>query len=529
MFNPRATTDVPDRCMPMTVKSFKAIPRCRARWQGSRSCRRRSPRGARSGTLRLAAARSATRQSGQTSGGVPPGLDRGTSGRIRFPVPEPPRLIAKYYFEQHVVPLLRARGYESVLDFVATQAERAREGARPVSIALYGSSAAELAPRLARRLLERKVDRFHIDCLGVSESVAQAARLEARQLSVTGYLSLMCPEGVVPRRSPGTYDVHFSQDFLYRGDDRAALLDSIDASMTPSSVLVLSEPIGEPGVEAREARDIVGFLCSKLLPRHGTLSDVEPVRAMPRDNGLMSAVEERFALAACMSFGGIVDPFIEPSTGLAFHSTMSEDRRFIDFVGNLEQRLRNFLSPTRVIAAVGKSGSIESPATFPLLPSEAREQLVIPEETWFDFEAVDEVFAHLMDGKSDRPYLGTGFYEWDSDAQVRWAGPLFSLKLPVPQQANPLTCRVLVECHTPVLFPSGGLSVFAGGRRVKRIEDVYSRLRENNELSWDIETHGGDVEVTCAFDQSQKTPDSVDDRDLSVAINRFTASIVWKS
>lgn len=408
-------------------------------------------------------------------------------------------------------------------------AERAREGARPLSTAMYGSSAVELAPLLARRLLERKVDRFHIDCLGASESVAQLARLEARRLGVSGYLSLIGPEGAVPKRAPGTYDVHFSQDFLYRVDDRDGLLDSIDSSMIASSVLLLSEPIGQPGVEAAEAEDIVGFLCSKLLPRHGTWSDFESTRAMPRDNVLISALEKRFVVAECVSFGGIVDPFIETSTGIVLHARMSEDRRFIDFIGDLERRLREFLSPTRMISAVRKSGSIESPAEFPRLPSGPAKQLVIPEETWFDFESVDEVFAHVMDGRTDAPYLGTGFYEWDAGAQVRWAGPLFSLRAPIPEQPKPVTCRVLVECHTPLLDCGGGLSVFAGGSRVARIEDVYSRLHENSELTCEIETQGGLVEVTCVFDQSQKPPDPVDERDLSVAINRFTVSIVWKT
>lgn len=345
---------------------------------------------------------------------------------------------------------------------------------------------------------------------------------------MTGYLSLMCPEHEIPRRPPGTYDVQFSENFLHRADDRDALLDSIETCMTTSSMLLVSEPIGQPGVEAAEAEDIVGFLCSKLLARHRTRPDPEAARAMPRDNGLLAALEKRFVLASCVSFGGIADPFIDPSSGLVFDARMSEDRRFVDFVGDLERRLRGSLSPTRVIAALCKSGSIESSLTFPGLPAAPCEQLVIPAETWFDFEPADEVVAHVMDGKTDAPYLGAGFHDWEPEEGIRWAGPLFSLRLPIPKQDEPVTCRVVVESYDPLVLAGGGVSVFANGVRVKRIESVYPHFREDRALAAEFETRGGSVEVTWVFDESQKLPDSVDDRELSIVVRRFAAYVCSK-
>lgn len=460
----------------------------------------------------------------------PAGLDDDPPARVGSGQKSVPSVIANHYFERYVTPLLRLPGglrAPGQLGFLAAQIERVRQGERPISIATLGSTSAKDAPVLARLLVDRGIERFHVDCLGVSEELSGSLRLDGRRLGVTGYLSQVTPDGVIPRRDPGVYDAVYSHDFLHRAEDRDALLSSIDGAMTDTSVLVLNEPIGSPGVEAEEAWQIVDYLLSKLLPRHGTHSDPDALRGLPRDSGLLQALARKFSPLECVPFGGIVDAFLAPSSGLSFDAKLREDVRFIDFVGDLEQRLRPALSPTRVIAAL-KKGTTKAQARLPALSPEPRAQLVIPEETWFDFEPVDEVVTHVMDGETDAPYLGQGFHTWERVNSLRWSGPLFTLRLPIPERAAKVTCHVEIECHLPVATPGGGATFFVGGMRVGRVENVYTELARDPWLRLEFETHGGPLEVTCVLDASQKMPDPVDERELSVAVRSFTAGIAWR-
>lgn len=420
-----------------------------------------------------------------------------------------------------MLPLLEAQGYESTVEFVVRSAEGAREGERPLSIAAYGRGAAEQAPALARRLLERGIQRFHVDCFGVTTEVAISVRRVARHAGVTGYLTLLASDGLSPPRVPATYDVHWVSDFLHTTEDVEAAVAALDSMMSDSSALVVDEPLGAPGVPADEARDIVYFLSSKLLPRHGQSRDPDPPTHASRGGGLLRSLEKRFAIASLVAFGGLADPFVEPAAGFVFDVERSEDRRFVSFLGALEERFRGTLTPTRVIAALRKAGAVETKVLLPALPSSPREQLVIPEDMWFDFEPVEEVFSHELSGKADAPYLGSGFFDWEPENELRWAGPLFSVRVPLPESPEPHTCRVVFECHPPGRSPGGGVTLFANGARVQRIEDVYARLAEEPEIAFELRSHGGVTEVTCVFDRSQKLPDPVDDRELAVAVRRI--------
>ncbi len=420
-----------------------------------------------------------------------------------------------------MLPLLQAQGYESTVDFVVRSAEGAREGERPLCIAVYGRRAAEQAPALARRLLARGIHRFHVDCFSVTTEVAIAVRHLARAAGVTGHLTLLESDGISPPRVPATYDVHWVSDFLHTTEDVETAVAALDSMMSDSSALVVDEPLGAPGVPADEARDIVYFLSSKLLPRHGQSRDPDPPTHASRGGGLLRALEKRFAIAGLIAFGGLADPFVDPAAGFVFDVERSEDRRFVSFLGALEDRFRGALTPTRVIAALRKAGAGESPLRLPAQPASSREQLVIPEDMWFDFEPMEEVFAHELCGKADTPYLGTGFFDWEPDNEIRWAAPLFSVRVPLPESAEPHSCRVVIECHQPASSPGGGATLFANGARVQRIEDVYGKLNEDSQIAFEFRTHGGVTEVTCVFDRSQKVPDPVDDRELAIAVRRI--------
>jgi hypothetical protein len=94
------------------------------------------------------------------------------------------------------------------------------------------------------------------------------------------------------------------------------------------------------------------------------------------------------------------------------------------------------------------------------------------------------------------------------------------MRLPIPPSEEPHVCRVQLECHQPLNEAGGGVAVFVNGTRVGRIESVYSHLAKGEPLVSEFTTCGGTVDVSYVFDESQKAPDPVDDRDLAVAVVR---------
>lgn len=272
-----------------------------------------------------------------------------------------------YWAERFVRPLLAevgAAGLDALWDSqVAEQCiRRAPESARLVSLGA-GNGVEEL--RLAARLAERGISNLELVLLELNPAMIERGLAYAEELGLSERVRAEKTDlnEWVARESA---DVYLAVHSLHHVVELEHLYGEVARALHPEGVLLVNDMIGRNGhVRWPEAREVVDAIWRLAPDRYkynhylGRVDDEYPdvdcsgegfegIRAQD----VLPLLLATFHAEIYVTFGNVIDPFVDRVYGPNFDPGRIEDARFIDAVAHIDDGAIDLglLTPTHLIA-----------------------------------------------------------------------------------------------------------------------------------------------------------------------------------
>lgn len=305
--------------------------------------------------------------------------DRVREEITRFSVEEtvndlPP--IFHYWSNNYLRPLLESFGFSYPEDFVARQIEwQHKQLGRALKVISLGAGNCDSELVVARLLIERGINEFHIDCLDITEAMLERGRRAADAQGLGDYFGFIRAD-LNYWSSDDTYDVAVANQSLHHVENLEGLFDSIYDAIGEEGIFVTSDMIGRNGhMRWPEALKIVQEFWEELPNEYRfncqlrrqeaaygnwdcSVEGFEGIRAQD----ILPLLIHRFGFDFFLAYGNIIDPFIDRGFGPHFKVENTWDREFIDRVHarDEEELLAGRVSPTHVLAVLRRRREIET-------------------------------------------------------------------------------------------------------------------------------------------------------------------------
>ncbi len=281
-----------------------------------------------------------------------------------------------YWEHEHLAPLFRDFGFETLEDFFSQELAHAlRSSPVPTKtvnatnvIVSVGSGNCDFEVSLAKVLVSAGLDNFRIECMDINtemlrrgQALAQAAGVAPFIIPLQADFNSWNPEG-------GRYLAVLANQSLHHVVNLEGLLDAVKRSLRPDGIFLVSDMIGRNGhMRWPEALAIVNEFWSRL-PAHyrahrllGTTEEqyvnfdcskagFEGIRAQD----ILPLLVQRFSFKVFVPFGNVIDAFVDRGIGPNFDPDKAWDRDFIDQVhaADVEAMLAGRIKPTHMVAAM---------------------------------------------------------------------------------------------------------------------------------------------------------------------------------
>jgi SAM-dependent methyltransferase len=293
--------------------------------------------------------------------------------------------IFHYWSNRYLRPVLESFGFAHPDDFFARQFEAvaARTGRRLRAISI-GAGNGDTEIRIAKLLLERGIDGFHVDCLDLNPTMLARGVELARVEGVSDHVGFV--QGDFNRWAPqGRYDVVMANQSLHHVVALESLFDAVHGALANDGAFVVSDMIGRNGHQRwPEALAIVQEFWRELprerrwnlqLRRHEeaflnwdcAVEGFEGIRAQD----ILPLLRARFGFELFVAWGNVVDPFIDRSFGHHFDAGGEDDRAFIDRVHARDEAaiLAGAVKPTHMLATLRRDRAIATRSWRHLTPA----------------------------------------------------------------------------------------------------------------------------------------------------------------
>lgn len=276
--------------------------------------------------------------------------------------------IFDYWSNTHLRPRFEHFGYSYPEDFFAKRIEQhAKDLDRPIKVISVGSGNCDSEVAVARLLLERGVDRFHIDCLDLTPAMLERGRELASANGLDQHFDFIVAD-FNQWKPKATYDVVLANQSLHHVTNLEGLFDAVDTAIGEQGIFVVSDMIGRNGhMRWPEALAIVQEFWKELPTPYRYNRQLrreeeefgnwdcagegfEGIRAQD----ILPMLVERFGFDFFLGYGNLVDPFIDRGFGPNFNADQEWDRTFIDRVHSRddEEILAGRISPTHMLAVL---------------------------------------------------------------------------------------------------------------------------------------------------------------------------------
>ena len=283
--------------------------------------------------------------------------------------------IFHYWSNKYLLPKALQLGFDHPDEFFALHLQEAgfREGHKPPRFVSIGAGNCDTEVRVAKRLRDRGLEAFTIECIDINPAMLERGREMAQREGVAPFV-LMTQADFNDWRPSSQYEAVMANQSLHHVLELEHLFGSIAEALQPGGLFITADMIGRNGHQRwPEALEIVRE-CWKELPHsyrfnqqtrrfEETFLDwdcstegFEGIRAQD----ILPLLVERFEFDLFLPFANVIDPFIDRSFGHSFDPHRDWDLAFIDRVhARDEYELgRGTITPTHMFAVmcVGRKG-----------------------------------------------------------------------------------------------------------------------------------------------------------------------------
>ncbi|GGZ70948.1 hypothetical protein GCM10008101_26640 [Lysobacter xinjiangensis] len=258
--------------------------------------------------------------------------------------------IFHYWSNKYLRPLINSFGYDNIEDFFATEiAAMSGTVGRKIRIASVGCGDCSPEIQIAKRLVDKGVNDFHISCIDISPGALERGLQQIRESDLESRLSPVVHDfnAGLP---PGEFDVVVANQSLHHVVELEVLFDSIRSRIANGGCLLVSDMIGRNGHQRwPEAKALVDEIWPWLPPSYRfnrqlqrqedefldwdcSAEGFEGIRAQD----VLPLMLERFQPSVFIAWGNIIDVFIDRGFGHSFHGRTAWDLHFIDRVHELD-------------------------------------------------------------------------------------------------------------------------------------------------------------------------------------------------
>lgn len=276
--------------------------------------------------------------------------------------------IFHYWSNSHLCPRLAPFGFSYPEDFFARQIQHQIEIlGRPVKVISVGAGNCDSEIAVAKLLLERHEDGFHIECLDITSAMLERGRQLAHANDLARHFSFVNAD--FNQWTPSaTYDVVLANQSLHHVTNLEGLFDAVHTAIGDQGIFVVSDMIGRNGhMRWPEALAIVQEFW-KELPKHYRYNrqlrrqekkfgnwdcageGFEGIRA----EDILPLLVQHFGFDFFFGYGNLIDPFIDRGFGPNFDAEKDWDRKFIDrlHARDEQEMLAGRIKPTHMLAVL---------------------------------------------------------------------------------------------------------------------------------------------------------------------------------
>lgn len=280
--------------------------------------------------------------------------------------------IFHYWSNKHIRPRLNTVvGVDSVTDFYAKPLLTAANAcaAEPPRFLSIGAGDCSVEIAVTKRLVELGLSNFSMECLELSPVLVERAVAQAQTEKVSHLLFPIQTDINKWEASGPRYCAVMANHSLHHLSELEKIFDSVKTGLMPHGMFVTNDMIGRNGhmrwpetlewIERiwaflpdrykynqqlkRFEREFVNWDCSK--------EGFEGIRAQD----ILPLLIDRFHFKNFLSFGGIVDVFVDRAFGHNFDAASPQDRALIDFIQLLNDLFidSGVVKPTTMFAVMG--------------------------------------------------------------------------------------------------------------------------------------------------------------------------------
>lgn len=270
-----------------------------------------------------------------------------------------------YWEQNHVEPLRRKLGFESLGDLFLGPLIVASHTRAPVRAASLGSGNGELELALATQLRRSGVEDFTIERFELNDAMRDRAQRDAEQAGLSRNLIEVAADlnvWEVDRH----YDVVIANHSLHHVVELEHLFKQVQMALDDDGVLVVNDMIGRNGHQRwPEALDLVQRIWAFMPDRYRfnhQLQRYEPAYVNwdcstegfegVRAQDILPLLNATFHPELFLAFANVIDLFVDRGFGHNFDIDRADDRAFIDAVAKLDEAALELglVKPTHVVA-----------------------------------------------------------------------------------------------------------------------------------------------------------------------------------
>lgn len=275
--------------------------------------------------------------------------------------------IFHYWSHQYLLPKLQSFGFSGTRDmFAKVLLQACAADRRPHRFLSLGAGNCDLEIDLARSLQAQARD-FILDCVDLNPSMLERGRIAAQQAGVASQFNFIAAD-LNYFDLTRDYDAVIASQSLHHVVNLEDLFEKVQKSLRPGGKFLIADMIGRNGHQRwPEALPIVQEFWRKLPPSYrfnrllGSYDEFyqdwdcssEAFEGV-RSQDILPLLLKQFHFHFFLSYGNLIDPFIDRAFGYHFDPASPWDRAFIDEVHRRDEDelASGRLKPTHMIAVV---------------------------------------------------------------------------------------------------------------------------------------------------------------------------------
>lgn len=277
--------------------------------------------------------------------------------------------IFHYWSHQYLRPKfleLGIRGiYEFFFDYMSVACGQSADMNTFVSI---GSGHCEIEIKIVEMLLDANHRNFVLECLDINPGMLNTAKESGESKGISQYLRFVNADATSWQPKQDSYSVVMAHQSLHHIVELELLFGKIKKAIGKNGVFLTSDIIGRNGhmrwPEAMEEIDKIwagmplrykyNHALQRLENKYENWDCSKEGFEGIRAQDILALLNEEFFYEMFLGFGNLIDIFVDRAFGHNFDPNLEEDKKFIDMVAILDDRLieNGALKPTHIIAAM---------------------------------------------------------------------------------------------------------------------------------------------------------------------------------